>query len=119
MDSVLTDIKQCYTELYKFWTDEISRVMEAFEKCRVDRTDFEHWRNFHANLKQAIESWKVQYNVLLSCCAVPINLFRVSYPVVMLKRYSATMHACLRFADFSSSLRSFRLTPRRKSTTRR
>jgi len=116
---VLTEIKQRYMELYKFWTEEISRAMEAFEKRRVDRTDFERWRNFHANLKQAIESWKVQYDFLLPCCTVPTNLFRVSYPVVMLKLYSTTMHACLRFADFSSSLRSFRLTPRRKPTSGR
>ena len=66
VDSVLTEIKQCYTELYKFWTEEISRAMEAFEKRRVNRTDFERWRNFHANLKQTIESWKVQYDFFYS-----------------------------------------------------
>ena len=71
VDSVLTEIKQCYTELYKFWTEEISRAMEAFEKRRVDRTDFERWRNFHAILKQTIESWKVLYDYFLHpCCAV-------------------------------------------------
>ncbi|KAN0113637.1 hypothetical protein V8E52_007563 [Russula decolorans] len=58
VDSVLAEIKQCYTELYKFWTEEISRAMEAFEKRRVNTTDFDRWRNFHANLKQTIESWK-------------------------------------------------------------
>jgi hypothetical protein len=61
VDSVLTEIKQCYAELYKFWTMEISRAMEAFKKRRVDRTDFERWRSFHVNLKQTIESWNVQY----------------------------------------------------------
>ncbi len=30
VDSVLTEIKQCYTELYNFWTEEICRTMEAF-----------------------------------------------------------------------------------------
>ena len=45
--------------------------MEVFEKRRVDRTDFERWRNFHANLKQTIESWKVLYDYFLHpCCAV-------------------------------------------------
>ena len=77
---MLTEIKQCYTELYKFWTEEISRAMEAFEKRRVDRTDFERWRNFHANLKQTIESWKVQYDFLLSCCAVPTNPLQGELP---------------------------------------
>ena len=61
VDSVLTEIKQCYTELYNFWTEEISRAMDAFEKRCVDRMDFERWRNFYANLEQTIESWKVQY----------------------------------------------------------
>ena len=58
---MLTEIKLCYTELYKFWTEEIFRAMEAFENRRVDMTDFERWRTFHANLRQTIESWKVQY----------------------------------------------------------
>lgn len=58
VDSVLTEIKQCYTELYNFWTEEISCAMDAFEKRRVDRTDFDRWRNFHTSLKQTIESWK-------------------------------------------------------------
>jgi hypothetical protein len=117
VDSMLTEIKQCYTELYKFWTEEISCAMEAFEKRRVDRMDFERWRNFHASLKQTCE--KVQYDFLHPCCAVPTNLFRVSYPVVMLKLYFATMHACLEFVGFTSSLGCFRLTPRRKRTSGR
>ena len=117
VDFVLTDIKQCYSELYKFWTEEISHAMEAFENRRVDRTDFERWRNFHANLKQTIESWKVQYEVLFPCAQYQPTLFRLSYPVVMLKVYSATMHVCLGFAGFTSSLGSFRLTPRRKPTS--
>jgi hypothetical protein len=75
---VLTEIKQCYTELYKFWTEEISRAMEAFEKRRIDRTDFERWRNFHANLKQTIEFW--QYDFLLPCCAVPTNRLQGELP---------------------------------------
>jgi len=80
VDSVLTEIKQCYTELYKFWTQEISRAIEAFEKRRVDRTDFERWRIFHANLKQTIESWKVRYYFLLPCCAVPTSPLQGELP---------------------------------------
>jgi hypothetical protein len=116
---VLTEIKQRYTELYKFWTEEIFRAMEAFEKRRVDRTDIERWRNFHANLKQTIESWKVQCDFYSRAAHHQPTLFRVSYPVVMLKLYSATMHACLEFAGFASSLGCFRLTQRRKPTSGR
>jgi hypothetical protein len=77
---VLTEIKQCYTELYKFWTEEISHAMEAFEKRRVDRTDFERWRNFHSTLKQTIESWNVRHDFLLPCCAVPTNSLQGELP---------------------------------------
>ena len=56
---MLTDIRQCYMELDKFWTEEISRVVEALKMRRVGSTDFERWKNFHANLKQIIGSWKV------------------------------------------------------------
>ena len=59
MDSVQTEIRQCYVELDKFWTDQISRAIEALKMRRVDPTDLEPWRNFHSNLKQTIESWKV------------------------------------------------------------
>jgi phospholipid N-methyltransferase len=46
-------------ELDKFWTEEMFRAIEALKMRRVDLTDFEHWRSFHANLVQTIESWKV------------------------------------------------------------
>jgi N-formylglutamate amidohydrolase len=98
---VLTEIRRCYTELDKFWTEEISRAFEAFEMRRVDPTDFERWKNFHADLKQTIETWKVQHGYLFLCCALPTDqntLFRMSYQVVMLKLRAATMHARLRFA---------------------
>jgi hypothetical protein len=58
---LLTEIRQCYVELNKFWTEEISRASEALRMGRVDPTDLERWKNFHANLKQTIESWKVRY----------------------------------------------------------
>ena len=48
-------------ELDKFWTEEMSHTIEALRMRRVDPTDFERWKNVHANLKQTIESWKVQY----------------------------------------------------------
>ncbi len=70
---MLTQIKYCYTELYNFWTEEIFRATEAFKKRCVDWTDFERWSNFHASLKQTIESWKVQYGFLLPCCAILID----------------------------------------------
>jgi hypothetical protein len=60
VDEVLTEIRQCYMELDKFWTEEISRAIEALKMRRVDPADLERWRNFHANLKQITESWKVQ-----------------------------------------------------------
>ena len=116
VDSVLAEIKRCYMELYDFWTEEISRAMEAVEKRCIDRMDSERWRNFHANLTQTIEPWKVWYVFLLPCYAEPTNLLRVSYPVVMPKMYSATMDVRLRFAGFTSPFESFRLTTRRKST---
>ncbi|KAF8486068.1 hypothetical protein DFH94DRAFT_166762 [Russula ochroleuca] len=58
VDLVLTEIRQCYMELDKFWTEEISRAIEALKMRRVDPTDFERWKSFHVNLKQTIESWK-------------------------------------------------------------
>ena len=120
VDSVLTEIKHCYTELYKFWTEEISCAMEAFKKRHVDRRDFERWRTFHANLKQTIESWKVQYGFFNSRGAqYRHTLLRISYPVMLDKLYSTTMHACLGYAGLASVLVSFRLTPLRKPTSGR
>lgn len=56
---LLNEIRQCYMELNKFWTEEISRAIDTLKMRRVDPTDFERWKDFHANLKQTIESWKV------------------------------------------------------------
>jgi hypothetical protein len=109
VDSVLTEIRRCYMEMDKFWTEEISRAIEALKMRRVDPTDFERWKNFHANLKQTTESWKVQYGSLLLCRAVPTDqnpLFRMSHQVVMLKSYGATTHPHLRFAILTSTLAS-------------
>ena len=57
---MLTQIRQYLKALDKFWTNEIYRAHKAFEMRRVDSTDIEHWKGFHASLKQAIECWKVR-----------------------------------------------------------
>ena len=98
---LLTEIRQCYVEMNKFWTEEISRASEALRKRRVDPTDFERWKNFHADIKQTIESWKVRYSFLFLCRALPTDqntLFRTSCRVVMFNPSIATMHARLRFS---------------------
>ena len=59
MDLVLTEIKRCYMELNKFWTEEMTHAIEALKIRRVDPTVFENWKSFHASLKLTIESWKV------------------------------------------------------------
>ena len=64
VDLVLTEITRCYMELDKFWTEEIYRALEALNMRRVDSTDRECWKSFHANWKKIIESWKVQYGLI-------------------------------------------------------
>ena len=101
VDSVLTEIRQCYMEMDKFWGEEISRVIKALEMRRVDPTDFKRWKDFHANLEQTIESWKVQHVFLSLCHAVPTGqnaLFRMSHQAVVPNHYVATMHARQRSA---------------------
>ena len=73
VDLLLTEIRRCYQELDKFWTEEIYRASEALKMRRVDPTDFERWRIFRANLKQTIGSWKVQRDFLFLCCALVTN----------------------------------------------
>ena len=89
-------------DLDKFWTEEISRAFEALEMRRVDPTDFERWKNFHANLKQTFESWKVKC-IFNPVCAFLTNQtpYRMSYQVVMLKSYAAIIPPHLKFVDFS------------------
>ncbi|KAH9961522.1 hypothetical protein BC827DRAFT_323669 [Russula dissimulans] len=55
---VLGEIKRCYMELDKFWTEEISRAVKALETRRVDPDDVERWRGFKTSLEQTIKSWK-------------------------------------------------------------
>jgi predicted ATPase len=59
VDSVLTEIRRCYMEMDRFWTEEISRAIEALRMRRVDPKDFERWKTFQANLTHTIDSWKV------------------------------------------------------------
>jgi hypothetical protein len=90
-------------KLDEFWTEEISRAIEALKMRRVDPTDFERWKSFHGDLKQTIESWKVRCGSLFLCCALITyqnTLFRMSYRAVMLKPRTATMYARLRFVHF-------------------
>jgi len=56
---VLAQIRRCYEELDKFWTDEIRRAVKALEMRRVDLKDFERWKKIDASLKQAVEYSKV------------------------------------------------------------
>ena len=59
VDFVLAEIRQCYEELDKFWTDEVLRAVKALKMRRVDSKDFERWKNFHASIKQTTEYSKV------------------------------------------------------------
>jgi len=55
---VLDEIKRCYMELDKFWTEEIRHAIKAFEARRVDPDDVERWRGFKTSLEETIECWK-------------------------------------------------------------
>ena len=68
LDMILNEITQCYMELNKFWTEEIHRVVEALQMCRVDPTDLERQKNSNVNLKKTIQSWKVQHGLLFLYC---------------------------------------------------
>jgi len=56
---MLTRIQQYLKALDKFWKKEINHARKAYEMVRVDSTDIEHWKGFHASLKQVTEYWKV------------------------------------------------------------
>ena len=55
----MAEIRRFYEELNKFWREEISHVVEALEKRRIDPRDFERWNSFRSSLKQTIKSWRV------------------------------------------------------------
>lgn len=58
VDFVLCQVLQCYVEMDKFWREEICHAAKALERRRVDPSDVERWKNFHASLKETIDSWK-------------------------------------------------------------
>ena len=72
---VLSQIQQCYTELDKFWIEEIRREVKALEMRRLEPTDtdFEGWKGFHASLEQTIESWWMVWSLVLIYCS-PIKI---------------------------------------------
>jgi hypothetical protein len=111
-------------ELDKFWTEEISRAIKALKMRRIDPTDLERWKNFHANLQTSIGSWKVLSGLLFLCRAFLTGqtaFSSLSYQAVLLDPYVAIlMQARLRFCPFSLSLwHLLRLTVRRKLTSGR
>jgi len=71
---VLCQIRQCYVEMDKFWREEICRAAKALERRRVDPGDVERWNNFHASLKETIDSWKV---LLLVTSAMHLQLIKM------------------------------------------
>ena len=56
---MLREIRRCYEDLDKFWTEEICRAVKALEMRYVDPGDVERWRGFKASLEKTIETWKV------------------------------------------------------------
>ena len=81
---MLTEIRRCYMELDKFWAEEISRAIEAFKMRRVDPTDLERWKTFHANLRISIGSWKVL------CVVIPVLRISNSSNHLILSKLSSS-----------------------------
>jgi len=54
---VFGEIKRCYVELDKFWTEEIRHAVKALETRRVD-PEVERWRGFKTSIEETMESWK-------------------------------------------------------------
>lgn len=59
MDIVLIQIRQCYTEMDKFWVDEVQRVTKSLKNRRVDPEDIDRWRDFRESLEHSIAHWEV------------------------------------------------------------
>jgi hypothetical protein len=92
----MAEIRRLYEELNKFWREEISHVVEALEKRRVDPSDFKRWNSFRSSIKQTIELWKVRFLPLLLCAPNRSNtLSRTSHQAVILKPYPAITHPLL------------------------
>ena len=100
---MLCQIRQCYVEMDKFWSEEICRAANALERRRVDPSDVERWKNFCASLKETIDSWKVY--PLYFRYAFPTyqnTFFRIGRQVVVPKTYATTIHALPQFVHSSS-----------------
>ena len=93
---MMAEIRRFYEELNKFWREEISHVVEALTKRRVDTKDIKRWNSFRSILKQTIEFWKVCLLPLLLC--IPSKtMFRTGHQTVtrILKPYRAITHPLL------------------------
>ncbi|KAI0299179.1 hypothetical protein BC826DRAFT_1173855 [Russula brevipes] len=77
VDFVLNEIRRCYAELDKFWTEEIRRAAKALETRRVDPDDAKRWRDFKQALskplpnKAAVSGAHLNYQVLRSSIRPP------------------------------------------------
>jgi hypothetical protein len=92
----MAEIRRFYEELNKFWTEEISYVVEALKKRRVDPRDFERWNSFRSSLKQTIECWKVCFLPPRQCIPNRSNtMSRTGHQTVMLKPFPAITHPLL------------------------
>ena len=83
---MMAEIRRFYEELNKFWREEISHVVEALEKNRIDPRDFERWNGFRSSLRQTIRSWRVCFLPL--CISNRSNtMSRTGHQAVILKPY--------------------------------
>jgi hypothetical protein len=96
VDLVMAEIRRFYEELNRFWREEISCVVEALKKRRVDPRDFERWNSFRSSLKQTIKFWKVCFLPLLLCNPNRSNtMSRTGRQAVILKPYPVITHTLL------------------------
>jgi len=106
----------------KFWREEICHAAKALKRRRVDPSDVERWKNFHASVKETIDSWKVLPLVLRYAFPTYQNtLFRMGRRVVVPRPYAATSHTLLQFVHSSShfGIPKFGLILSRKQTSER
>ena len=92
---MMAEIRRFYEELNKFWREEIDHVLDALKNCRVDRKDFERWKNFRSSLNLTIEFWKVSFLPLLLCILDRSNTSRIGHQAAILKPYPAITHPLL------------------------
>jgi len=58
MDIVLSDIRQSYMEMDKFWVGEVWEVSKALKNHHLDPGDIDRWRTFREGLEQSIAHWE-------------------------------------------------------------